>query len=239
MASDTFDVIEQLSPDDYIRALKAIQPTEQQIDMLRIHLSAPDQVITMRHLASAIGFPNWNTANLHYGKFAGKICKELSVSPPQNLSVLVSLFKFPDMEWELQLRPAVVDALLKLGLAEHAYPLHEEYGLSEKLIEGAAFTVQVNAYERNPVARQKCIDHYGDSCFVCGFNFSNAYGNTASGYIHVHHLMPLASIGQEYVIDPVKDLRPLCANCHAVVHLRNPPYSIDEMRTMQGNDGGT
>jgi predicted HNH restriction endonuclease len=42
----------------------------------------------------------------------------------------------------------------------------------------------------------------------------------------------LASIGKEYVVNPVKDLRPVCSNCHAVIHLRQPPYSIDEVKHM-------
>ena len=52
------------------------------------------------------------------------------------------------------------------------------------------------------------------------------------GYVHVHHLKPLASIGREYVVNPVSDLLPVCANCHAVIHLRTPPYEISEVITM-------
>lgn len=58
------------------------------------------------------------------------------------------------------------------------------------------------------------------------------YGRRAEKYIQVHHLVPLASIGQEYRIDPIKDLLPVCANCHAVIHLTNPPFAPDEVRTM-------
>lgn len=35
--------------------------------------------------------------------------------------------------------------------------------------EGAVRKVLVNAYERNPEARRRCIEHYGSDCFVCGF----------------------------------------------------------------------
>ncbi|WP_409574836.1 HNH endonuclease [Thiobacillus sp.] len=54
---------------------------------------------------------------------------------------------------------------------------------------------------------------------MCGFSFADTYGRHAETYIQVHHLVPLASIGQEYRIDPIKDLLPVCANCHAVIHL--------------------
>lgn len=232
MGSDVLAIIDRFTPGDYVRALEAVQPTEQQKQMLRVHLSAPDQILTARHLASALGFPNWNSANLHYGKFAGKICEALGVKPSPNLSVLVELDRVKGSDWQLLLRPAVTEALLELGFSQHDHPLQEEYGLGEELVEGSAYIVQVSAYERNPIARQRCIAHYGSSCFICSFNFRAAYGDAASGYIHVHHLTPLASIGREYVVDPIADLRPLCANCHSVVHLRNPPYDIDEVRTM-------
>ena len=100
------------------------------------------------------------------------------------------------------------------------------------LLEGRPVDVQATIYERNPMARQKCIRHYGVSCFVCGFNFGAAYGSAAKNYVQVHHLKPIAAIGKEYVIDPIEDLRPVCANCHAVIHLRQPPFSIDEVKDM-------
>lgn len=103
---------------------------------------------------------------------------------------------------------------------------------TSQLIEGARYYVQVTAYERNLDARRKCIEHYGLSCSVCNFNFEKVYGAAAKTYIHVHHLTPLASIQEAYVVDSIEDLRPVCANCHAVIHLNQPPYSIEEVKTM-------
>lgn len=100
----------------------------------------------------------------------------------------------------------------------------------ESLIrEGARYQVTVNAYERDPRARRQCIEHYGAKCCICGFSFGAVYGELADGFIHVHHLRPLSSIGVEYAVDPVKDMRPVCPNCHAVLHLRNPAFSIQEI----------
>jgi len=115
---------------------------------------------------------------------------------------------------------------------EESWSFQEELPPDEPLVEGASVTVKVNAFERNSLARQQCIEHYGSSCAVCGFSFGSVYGATADGYVHVHHLKPLAAIGKEYVVDPVKDLRPVCPNCHAVIHLRQPLYSIDEVKRM-------
>ena len=90
----------------------------------------------------------------------------------------------------------------------------------------------VNVFERSRKARQKCIDHYGLNCAVCGFNFGEVYGEVGIGIIHVHHLKPLAEIDLEYKVDPVRDLRPVCPNCHAVIHSSDDPLPIDQLRDM-------
>jgi predicted HNH restriction endonuclease len=77
--------------------------------------------------------------------------------------------------------------------------------------EGAVRQVTVNAYERNQEAREACLRHYGRSCVVCGFNFRDAYGDEARDYIQVHHIRPIARAGGAYVLNPVKDLRPVTA----------------------------
>jgi len=97
-------------------------------------------------------------------------------------------------------------------------------------VEGAMRQIIVNAYERSSEARKAFIANYGTKCVICGVCLSDVYGKAADGLIHVHHLHELSGIGKEYVIDPVKDLQPVCPNCHAVVHLRKPAYTIEEMK---------
>ncbi len=98
--------------------------------------------------------------------------------------------------------------------------------------EGAVRQAVVNAYERNSQARRQCIAHYGARCGVCKLDFDERYGEVGVGFIHVHHLRPLSEIGAQYEVDPVADLRPVCPNCHAIIHRRNPPYSIEEVKAM-------
>lgn len=98
------------------------------------------------------------------------------------------------------------------------------------IYEGAKQQVTVNAYERNLDARRQCIEHHKTSCVICTLSFESVYGKIAEGFIHVHHLRPLSEIGEEYKIDPVNDLRPVCPNCHAVLHLKRPPFSIEEVK---------
>jgi 5-methylcytosine-specific restriction protein A len=95
--------------------------------------------------------------------------------------------------------------------------------------EGTQTAILVNRYERSKEARDKCIEFYGVSCSVCNFNFEKEYGELGRGYIHVHHLVPLASISKSYELDPIKDLRPVCPNCHSMLHKLSPPLSISEL----------
>jgi 5-methylcytosine-specific restriction protein A len=96
--------------------------------------------------------------------------------------------------------------------------------------EGTRRSVLVNVYERSIDGRNKCIDKYGCACVVCGFDFAQRYGERGKGFIHVHHLKPISSIGHEYHLDPIADLRPVCPNCHAMLHRTEPPCSIEELR---------
>ena len=104
------------------------------------------------------------------------------------------------------------------------------------LPEGAAVKVTANRYERNPLNRQRCISHYGDSCWVCEMNFGAVYGPPGSGYIEVHHRVPVSQMGGRYRVDPVRDLIPLCSNCHSAAHLRNPPFTPNEVRALMKLD---
>jgi bifunctional DNA-binding transcriptional regulator/antitoxin component of YhaV-PrlF toxin-antitoxin module len=102
---------------------------------------------------------------------------------------------------------------------------------SETLTEGARVSVFVNRFERNRKARGDCIKVFGTGCQVCGFDFEKCYGKIGKGFIHVHHLMPVSDIGKEYVVGPKNDLRPVCANCHEMLHRRRDgPISIEELQ---------
>ena len=109
-------------------------------------------------------------------------------------------------------------------------PIPEEVVTPGRYKEGASLAVTVNAYERSPAARLACIKNYGYKCAVCGDSMADLYGGIAEGIVHVHHLTDLAKIGEEYEVNPIADLRPVCPNCHAVLHTRTPALSIDKLQ---------
>ncbi len=115
-----------------------------------------------------------------------------------------------------------------------------QFGLAKELpagkyFEGAVTSVEVNKYERDRTARAICIEHYGAKCQACGMDFESFYGEIGRGFIHVHHIVPISTIGAEYEVDPINDLRPVCPNCHAMLHRdRENPLTIRELSDMVG-----
>ncbi|MET3233120.1 UNVERIFIED_ORG: 5-methylcytosine-specific restriction protein A [Burkholderia sp. 1263] len=127
---------------------------------------------------------------------------------------------------------ALCQSLLVAAPENVSYP--DEVIASKSYFEGAVSQGLVNRYERDADARSAAIAHYGCKCCVCGFNFEKKYGKLGHGFVHVHHVVDLASIGAEYVVDPVKDLRPVCPNCHAMLHTEKPAMQIDQLRELIG-----
>lgn len=108
----------------------------------------------------------------------------------------------------------------------------EEHVPNRSYLEGAAVRVLVNRYERDRGARDECVARHGAACAVCGFEFSREYEGVGAGFIHVHHIVPLGTVGQRYRVDPINDLVPVCPNCHAMLHWGSSPRSVQELRRM-------
>lgn len=151
-----------------------------------------------------------------------------------NQPVPLSQLSITVRQYGYKLSEAEFDELLKLANGStdfHYMPLLPEEVLKAKTYtEGAVKAIIVNAYERNPEARADCIRHYGMKCAVCGLTMADLYGEVGETVIHVHHLRELASIGAEYKVDPIQDLRPVCPNCHSVLHTKSPALSIEQLR---------
>lgn len=98
--------------------------------------------------------------------------------------------------------------------------------------EGSVQRTEINRYERNPLNRKLCLAAKGYDCAICGMNFEKQYGEIGYHFIHVHHIVPVSRVGAGYVIDPLRDLIPVCPNCHAMLHKNNPPLLPDELKRM-------
>ena len=177
--------------------------------------------------------------NLEIGRYAKRIAKQYDINFTARSK---KKFKYWDLffnGWDddnffvWQLKSELADALKETGLtADEAFPDEIPKDEQQTLYEGAKRTITVNAYERNNKARELCIKHYGMTCIVCNFDFEKKFGEHGKGFIHVHHLTPLADIGEHYEVDPIKDLRPVCPNCHAMLHRGDPTLTIEELKSM-------
>jgi hypothetical protein len=98
--------------------------------------------------------------------------------------------------------------------------------------EGSVIRVLVNRFERDDRAREACVAKHGLNCSVCDVKLAHRYGPLMEGFIHVHHTKPLSSARGKRRVDPVRDLRPICPNCHAFVHQEDPPIPIERARKM-------
>jgi|SRR6516225_3536764 putative restriction endonuclease len=229
--------------DDYRRAFEVIRAEgipDNHVALLRAHYAAPDHTSTWAQLAVAVGYANGKAVNLQYGTLAGRVAALLGIDQPPKgfwLNVLAGSADERDAvsgHTAFVLRRPVIQALTRLGILPGTAIelLPDELDGSAPIREGARYQVLVNAYERDPEARRQCIAAHGTSCCVCGFTFGAVYGDVAEGYIHVHHLRPLSELGREYVVDPIEDLRPVCPNCHAVLHLGGRCRSIEEVKEL-------
>lgn len=125
---------------------------------------------------------------------------------------------------------AILETLLPQPLQPHTLP--EEVTDLPGVIEGAKKQIIVNAYERDPGARSRCIKRWKCMCVVCGFDFSAVYGELGKDFIHVHHLKPIHTIGEAYVLNPEEDLRPVCPNCHSMLHRSRDVLGIADLQAI-------
>lgn len=167
-----------------------------------------------RHLGKASENAEAETAFL-------ALCADLGIAPSTKARTY----------WRIELAPLPV--MHQVSGGEPGFP--DEVAT---YVEGATKPVLVNAYERSKEARAACLAHHGYSCAVCEFNFESIYGAIGAGFIHVHHLTPISTVAAEYKVDPITEMRPVCPNCHAMLHKSDPPFSIEELKEVlqRGDD---
>ncbi|MGL5380454.1 HNH endonuclease, partial [Clostridium sp.] len=81
--------------------------------------------------------------------------------------------------------------------------------------------------------KEECIEYYGAICEICGFDYGYTYGEAFEKNIGIHHVQAKDD-KEEYLpnTDAIKDLIPICDNCHGIIHSKTPPYTVEEMRKM-------
>jgi len=204
--------------------------TKLQKDIAIAFLEKPHQFLH-KELAARLGIAPV-TLNGEFGKLGHHVYERLRWHPegwqPPDFewcSVLVH-FDWSDHGWIWTARKEFVYAL-------NGIFMHEvETGTTdpETFSEGRSTQRKITIFERSRSARKACLKEFGARCFICQFDFGKKYGSRFAGNIHVHHLNPISWRTAMYELDPKRDLRPVCPNCHYVLHLKDPPYTVKQVQ---------
>jgi len=152
------------------------------------------------------------------------------------LDVNILKEKFKIQRWEpqqsgIEIKPDIQDEFLDLWL--NFINKNKKYkNVKKELFEGNTQQKLYTFQERNIYAREECLKHYGYTCQICKKSLEDIYGEIGKNFIHVHHINFLANTKGTHKVDPIKDLIPVCPNCHSMLHVKyNGNYvQIDELK---------
>lgn len=229
-----------LTKNEWIDVLQDKQITNKfDVSILQTLYSFHDYKTSASQIGFVLGFKGKYSSsplNLEIGRWGKRVIKKYPIKftkrddgTERKWDIFFDGWQEDRFIWQLkkELKEAI-ETLSMTGIEQ--MPEELPFDTQEKMIEGANKTIIVNSYERNSKARLLCVKNYGVKCQVCSFDFENTYGEIGKDFIHVHHLTSIAEIGQEYEIDPVRDLRPVCPNCHSMLHRKENVLTIEELK---------
>lgn len=80
--------------------------------------------------------------------------------------------------------------------------------------------------------KQQYLDEFGClRCETCDFDFANIYGSRGKGFIECHHVIPLSELNVA-TETKLNDLSLLCANCHRMIHRKQPWLSLESLSNL-------
>lgn len=229
-----------IHPAQYQAFLASGNVTAFERDVLLVHWAAPDHCARTPVIGEALGQP-MSAINSACGRIGRKVVEAFGVALPRKaqISHAVSWFqRHEDGYYYATMLGRLADALSELGWGKEAAQRFGPFwgaqaAKNPDYWEGRAREAAIVQRARNGRARDECIAHYGCACYVCGFDFKRVYGERGNGFIEVHHLELVSGVEAEHLVDPVQDLRPVCANCHRMLH-RGGLIDVEDLRAIVG-----
>ncbi|MBB6411858.1 HNH endonuclease [Mesorhizobium sangaii] len=131
---------------------------------------------------------------------------------------------------------AVASAIRAAIVAGTLSEAQTELGYMAEAEEGRLLTVLHQRRERNrklvEARKQKALDETNElRCEACDLSFGDRYGPHGDGFIEVHHVRPLHTL-REGDKTALSDLALVCANCHRMIHRRQPWLSVKQVRAL-------
>ena len=99
----------------------------------------------------------------------------------------------------------------------------------DEITEGKLVTTVTKTRKRSAKLRAYAFEYYKKlgqiKCDACKFDFEETYGEYGKNFIEFHHINPVSVYEENGVITNLeearKNLKPLCANCHKILHRNN------------------
>lgn len=110
------------------------------------------------------------------------------------------------------------------------------YDENDIINEGQIKNAKTNTKSRSQKLRQFAIQYFTKDntikCKLCGFDFGDTYGEYGKGFIEIHHIKPIYQFTSDdetkTIKEALKNLMPLCSNCHRIVH-KNPSVPLSNL----------
>lgn len=138
--------------------------------------------------------------------------------------------EFSERSDELKL----IATAIRSAAATNSLPANEEEVGFVEAAEGRLLTRLHCSRERNrKIVRNKREAVFRETgrlaCEACGFDFKKTYGAHGSGFIEVHHILPL------HMVKPgsrtnLSDLAVVCSNCHRMIHAKAKWLTMLELK---------
>lgn len=228
-----------ITPQTWIRLLQDKMVTEDRdYELLKMIFECENHEASASYIAEKLSMNHYAPLNLQVSRFSKRVLRKTNIDPPKRENGEIRWWHIPFLGYSKAgkfpwiLRPELAIAFENLiGFQNDEIVLPEEVSSADEIfMEGKARQIYVNSFERNRFARNKCIEHFGYRCCICSFDFEKIYGSIGKNKIHVHHLKQLSDIKEDYEVDPTNDLRPVCPNCHLIIHSKKIPFTIEEMK---------
>jgi predicted HNH restriction endonuclease len=226
---------------NYVAAIKSIyaELSDREQEVLRFQFQQPGRTVTSQEIRDHFGYAGIAASNSLYGTVGKRFATSLKMETKPLGSMRMEYWKSlstgdgagEHFQWIM--RPELASALIECGKVSAdndgiaIAPDVDIHTTNRSAVEGRRKLVIHLTRERNrSLVDAKKAMALSLACEVCGFDSQAAY---SEDYCEVHHLKPLSEIEAESKTT-FDDLAIVCANCHRVIHLYNPPLSMEELK---------